>query len=111
MSTSTTTFCGSRRCLTLDYACMPRVTEEAFEQGTEIVRVYLAASLSEAQSVEGALERTGVDYLAEAEDYRAPSSVGARVRTGVGFWVAERDVGTAAGALERAGLTAGLVQR
>ncbi len=90
---------------------MPRVTEEAFEEGTEIVRVYLAASLSEAQSVEGVLDGAGVDYLAETEDYRAPSSLGARVRTGVGFWVAEADVEASAGALERAGLTAGLVKR
>jgi hypothetical protein len=90
---------------------MPRVTEEAFEEGTEIVRVYLAASLSEAQSVEGVLDATGVDYLSETEEYRAPSSLGARLRTGVGFWVVESRVEEAAGALERAGLTAGLVRR
>ena len=34
---------------------MARVTEEAFDDGTEIVRVYLAATLTEAQSVERAL--------------------------------------------------------
>ncbi len=90
---------------------MPRVTEEAFEDGTEIVRVYLAASLSEAQSAEAALDRAGVEYLAEPEQYGAPSSLGARVRTGVGFWVVEAAVEPAAGALERAGLVAGLVQR
>jgi hypothetical protein len=90
---------------------MPRVTEEAFEEGTEIVRVYLAATLAEAQSVERILDGTGLDYLAETEQYGAPSSIGARVRTGVGFWVAEAEVEPAAGALERAGLIAGLVQR
>jgi hypothetical protein len=90
---------------------MPRVTEETFDEGTEIVRVYLAASLSEAQSVEGALDGAGMRYLAETEEYGAPSSLGARLRTGVGFWVTEADLEAAAGALERAGLTAGLVQR
>jgi hypothetical protein len=90
---------------------MPRVTEDALQEGTEIVRVYLAASLSEAQSVEGVLDGTGVAYLAETEQYRAPSSLGARLRTGVGFWVGEADLDAAFGALERAGMTAGLVRR
>lgn len=90
---------------------MARVTEESFEEGTEIVRVYLAATLDEGQSVEHVLDATGLDYLAEPEQFGAPTSIGSRVRTGVGFWVAERDVAPAAGALERAGLTAGLVQR
>ncbi len=90
---------------------MPRVTEDAFEEGTEIVRIYLAASLGEAESVERVLEGIGLDYLAEAEQFGAPSSLGARVRTGVGFWVAQASVDPAAGALEGAGLTAGLVKR
>ena len=97
--------------MTLDYGPMPRVTQEAFEEGTELVRVYLAASLSEAQAVEGALDGAGVRYLAEAEEYGAPASMGARLRTGVGFWVEEAELDPAAGALERAGLSAGLVQR
>lgn len=90
---------------------MARVSEEAFDEGTEIARVYLAASLSEAQAVERALDAAAVDYLAEPEEYGAPAALGSRVRTGVGFWVAEAAVAPAAGALERAGLTAGLVKR
>ncbi|HTN52720.1 MAG TPA: hypothetical protein VML50_09990, partial [Anaeromyxobacter sp.] len=90
---------------------MARVTEEELEEGTEIVRVYLAATLAEAQSVERALDGAGVDYLAEPEEYRAPASIGSRLRTGVGFWVAEAAADPAAGALTRAGLTAGLAER
>lgn len=90
---------------------MPRVAEDAFDEGTEIVRVYLAATLSEARSVERELDGVGVEFLAEPEQYGAPSSLGARVRTGVGFWVIEAALDAAAGALERAGLVAGLVQR
>ena len=90
---------------------MARVTEEAFEEGTEIVRVYLAATLAEARSVERTLDLAGLDYVAEPEEYGAPSSIAARVRTGVGFWVTPEALEPAAGALERAGLTAGLVQR
>ena len=95
----------------VDSLSMARVTEEAFEEGTEIVRVYLAATLTEAQSVERALDGAGVDYLAEPEQYGAPSSIAARIRTGVGFWVVETALERAAGALEGAGLLAGLVQR
>lgn len=90
---------------------MGRVTEEAFEEGSEIVRIYLAASLAEAQSVERVLDAAGLDYLAEPEQFGAPAALVSRVRTGVGFWVPEAAVDPAAGALERAGLTTGLVQR
>jgi hypothetical protein len=90
---------------------MARVPEEFFAPETEIVRVYLAATLSEAQQVERVLDGAQQDYLAEPEEYGAPSALGARVRTGVGFWVAAGAVDGAAGALERAGLVSGLVQR
>ncbi len=90
---------------------MPRVTEEAFEQGSQIVRVYLAASLAEAQRVEGVLDGIDVEYLAEPEQYAAPNALGSRVRAGVGFWVTEAALDPAADALERAGLISGLVKR
>lgn len=90
---------------------MPRVTEDAFEEGSEIIRVYLAASLREAQSVERALDAIGIDYLAEPEPYSARWALGSRVRSGVGFWVAEEALDPAASALERAGLKSGLVVR
>jgi len=90
---------------------VPRVTEEEFEEGSEIVRVYLAATLSEAKAVEGILDGAGLDYLAETERYAAPAALGSRQRTGVGFWVSAAAVEPAAAALLRAGLTSGLVER
>ena len=90
---------------------MARVPEETFEEGTEIVRVYLAGSLKEAKSAQDALDAAGVDYAAAPETYDAPSSLGSRVRTGVGLWVPLTGLDAAATALERAGLTSGLVVR
>ncbi len=90
---------------------MPRVTEEAFEEGSQIVRVYLAASLSEAQRAEAVLDGLGLEYLAEPEQYSARNALGARLRAGVGLWVAEAALDAAADALERAGLVSGLVKR
>lgn len=90
---------------------MPRVTEEAFEEGSEIFRVYLAASLGEGRSVERTLDEIGVDYLAEPEPYAARWALGSRVRSGVGFWVTGAALETAASALDRAGLKSGLVVR
>ncbi len=90
---------------------MPRVTEEAFGEGSQIVRVYLAASVAEAQRVEAILDGLDLDYLAEPEQYSAPNALGARLRTGVGIWVAEAALDPAADALERAGLVSGLVKR
>ena len=90
---------------------MPRVSEESFEEGSEIVRVYLAGSLSEAQRVEKVLDALGLEYLAEPEQYAAPYALGARTRSGVGFWVVEAALDPAADALERAGLVSGLVKR
>jgi hypothetical protein len=90
---------------------MARVTEEAFEDGTEIVRVYLAATLAEAQSAERALDGAGLDYVAEPEEFGARAALGSSIQTGVGIWVAEAEVDPAVDALARAGVTAGLVKR
>jgi hypothetical protein len=90
---------------------MPRVSEDAFEQGSEIIRVYLAASVTEAQRVEQVLDGLDLPYVAETEQYGAQWALGARVRSGVGFWVAAAALNGAADALERAGLVSGLVQR
>ncbi len=85
---------------------------EAFEEGTEIVRVYLAASLDEAQRVEGVLGDAGVEFAVEVEEFASPSALGSGgVRRGAGFWVREALLDPAADALRRAGFVAGLVDR
>jgi hypothetical protein len=91
---------------------MARMPMDAFEEGTAIVRVYLAASLAEAQAVEAALDAEGFDYAVEVEAFPTRAALGpARPRTGAGFWIEERHVAACADALERAGHVAGLVDR
>jgi hypothetical protein len=81
-----------------------------FDEGTEIVRVYLAASLAEARAIEGALDAAGVEFAVEIEEFASRIALGS-ARRGAGFWVREADLELAAGALERAGHLAGLVER
>lgn len=91
---------------------MAQVPMESFEEGTEIVRVYLAASLQEAQAVEGALAAADVDFAVEVEAFSSPTALGWNAaRRGAGFWVRAGELDRAADALERAGQRAGLVQR
>lgn len=91
---------------------MAQVPMESFEEGTELVRVYLAASLDEARRIEGALEDAGVEFAVEVEEVPARSLFGwFQSRRGAGFWVREEDLDRAAGALERGGHVSGLVQR
>lgn len=85
---------------------------ESFEEGTEIVRVYLAASLGEAEAVERTLERAGVAFGVEVEDFASPTALGSNaLRRGAGFWVRAEALDAAAGALRGAGHLAGLVDR
>jgi hypothetical protein len=85
---------------------------DAFEEGTELVRVYLAASLAEARGIEDALDAAGVEFAVEVEDLSARSLFGwFQSRRGAGFWVREGDLSRAADALERGGHLAGLVER
>jgi hypothetical protein len=89
---------------------MARIPMDAFEEGTEIVRVYLAASLREAQDVEAALDAGGFDFAVEVEAFPTRPGLGpARARTGAGFWVHAAQVSACAAALERGGHVAGLV--
>ena len=91
---------------------MARVDMESFQEGTEIVRVYLAVTLAEAQEVERALDAAGVDYAVEVEPFASPTALGSNApRSGAGFWVAAAALDPAADALERAGRIAGLVRR
>jgi len=89
-----------------------RVTIESFEEGTEIVRVYLALSLAEAQQAERVLSAAGVEYAVEVEVLPTRTLFGlGSSRRGAGLWVRETALGDAADALERAGCLAGLVDR
>jgi len=91
---------------------MPRVDVESYEEGTEIVRVYLAVRLDEATRVERALDEAGVEYGVEVEPVISADGLGLRTeRNAAGFWVKDGAVEVAATALERAGLVLGLVKR
>lgn len=83
---------------------------ESFEEGTELVRVYLAGSLAEARRIEDALSGGGFEFAVEVEELAARTALGS-ARRGAGFWVREADLDAAAGALERGGHVAGLVDR
>lgn len=84
---------------------------ESFDEGEEIVRVYLAAAVAEAQAVEQALDAAAVDYAIEVEAFPGAGVLGGTARTGVGFWVRDAALDRAADALERAGHVRGLVDR
>jgi hypothetical protein len=85
---------------------------ETFEEGTELVRVYLAASLREAKAVEDTLTAAEVDFAVEVEALGSSNALGLRTeRQLAGFWIREADLDRAAGVLERAGQLSGLVKR
>jgi hypothetical protein len=89
---------------------MARVDMDEFGDGTEIVRVYLAASLAEAQAIEGSLDGAGLEYAVEVERLADRTLLSAS-RSGAGFWVRADRLDAAADLLERAGHLRGLVQR
>jgi hypothetical protein len=85
---------------------------ETFEEGTELVRVYLAATLREATAVEDVLCAGEVDFAVEVEALASSNALGLRTeRQAAGFWIRLEDLDRAAGALERAGQLSGLVRR
>jgi hypothetical protein len=88
-----------------------RVDLEAFEEGTEIVRVYLAGGLDEARAVEAALAAVHTEYAVEVETLPSGGLLSGLARRGAGFWVRADEVDACCAALERAGLTRGLVDR
>jgi hypothetical protein len=91
---------------------MPLVPMDSFEEGTEIVRVYLAASLGEAQAAERVLTAAGVEYAVEVEELASRTIFGlGATRRGAGLWVRAEVLDAAADALERAGQLSGLVDR
>jgi len=90
---------------------MARVPMEIFEEGTEIVRVYLAGALDEARAVEAALDAAGAEYAVEVETLPTGGILAGWARRGAGFWVRSDALDGCADALERAGLVSGLVDR
>lgn len=90
---------------------MARIAMNDFEEGTEIVRVYLAGSLAEAEAVEGVLDDAGAEYAVEVEALPSAGLLSGRARSAAGFWVRVDAVEGSAGALERAGHLRGLVDR
>ncbi len=91
---------------------MAIVPMDTFEEGTEIVRVYLAGSVAEAQKAERILTAAGVEYAVEVEELEARTLFGFwGRRRGAGLWVRAEVLDAAADALERAGHLSGLVDR
>lgn len=91
---------------------MARIEMEGFEEGTEVVRVYLAATLEEAQAVEDALDAAGFEFAIELETFASPTALGSnQPRRGAGFWVTADNLAACADALERGGHLRGLVDR
>ncbi|WP_242341418.1 MULTISPECIES: hypothetical protein [Anaeromyxobacter] len=91
---------------------MARIDMEDFVEGTEIARVYLAATLEEAQAVEAALEDAGFEFAIELETFASPTALGSnQPRRGAGFWVEASAATACIGALERAGHLRGLAER
>lgn len=83
-----------------------------FGEGTELVRVYLAASLDEAQQAERVLDAAGVTYAVEVETFVARTILGSGApRQGAGLWLLEAELDAACAALSGAGLVKGLVDR
>jgi len=91
---------------------MPRQQMHQFGEGTEVVRVYMAGALDEAQQAERALDGAGLTYAVEVETFDARTflGIGSR-RQGAGIWLLESDLDAACAALTSAGLVKGLVDR
>ncbi|MFO0584184.1 MAG: hypothetical protein U0229_18070 [Anaeromyxobacter sp.] len=89
-----------------------RIEMEAFEEGTEIIRVYLALKVEEATAVERTLDAAGVEYGIEVEDIVLPNGLGLKTtRSAAGFWIREPALDAAEAALVAAKLEKGLVLR
>jgi hypothetical protein len=91
---------------------MPRQPLDQFGEGTEVVRVYFALGLEEAERAEALLDAAGLTFAVEVEEVGGPTMFGfGRPRRGAGLWVREADLNAACAALEAAGMIKGLVDR
>ncbi len=91
---------------------MPRQPLDQFGEGTEVVRVYFALGLEEAERTEALLDAAGLAFAVEVEEVGGATMWGfGRPRRGAGVWIREADLDTACAALEKAGMVKGLVDR
>jgi hypothetical protein len=91
---------------------MPRQPLDQFGEGTEVVRVYFALGLEEAERAEALLDAAGLTFAVEVEEVGGATMWGfGRPRRGAGVWIREADLDTACAALEKAGMVKGLVDR
>jgi len=91
---------------------MPRQPLDQFGEGTEVVRVYFALGLEEAERAEALLDAGGLTFAVEVEEVGGPTMWGfGRPRRGAGIWIREADLDAACAALEQAGMVKGLVDR
>jgi hypothetical protein len=91
---------------------MPRQPLDRFGEGTEVVRVYFALGLEEAERAEALLDGAGLTFAVEVEEVGGPTMFGfGRPRRGAGLWIREGDLDVACAALEKADMLKGLVDR
>jgi hypothetical protein len=91
---------------------MPRQPLDQFGEGTEVVRVYFALGLQEAERAETLLDAAGLAFAVEVEEVGGATMFGfGRPRRGAGLWILEADLDAACAALEGGGLVKGLVDR
>ena len=88
---------------------MPRIAIEDFGE-QEIARIYLAARFAEAQLVEEALNRHGVEFAVEVEAYRGSVLLWYSEHKGAAFYVRANQAEHCGDLLRGAGLTAGLLE-
>lgn len=88
---------------------MARIALEDFNDG-EVARIYFAVKLSEAELVEGELDKYGIDYAIEVEPYRATAVFWVSEYKGAAFYVTATQVHYCRKILAAAGLTKGLLE-
>jgi hypothetical protein len=91
---------------------MPRQPLDRFGEGTEVVRVYFALGLEEAERAEAMLDTAGLTFAVEVEEVGGATLFGfGQPRRGAGIWIRGVDLDVAYATLEQAGMIKGLVDR
>ena len=88
---------------------MARVAIDDFGD-KEVVRIYLAARLSEAQGVEAELTTHSIDYAVEVEPYWATVVLWVSEYAGAAFYVIADQADLCCNILRQAGICAGLME-